>query len=135
MPEGNIIRLMDFLAEVGQSQGVMVFKATLEYARKGIPINLEAFSPPQVIVQSPDERAIYLFDKDTMYKEHCLLRDVQDRGGHHICKLSTTDRAVVLPRDAFTLRPPDQSFFNQKFSVSRILHLRLRRLVYSRKSG
>lgn len=123
MPEDNNIRLMDFLAEVGQLQGVMIFKATLDYAREGIPINLEAFTPPWVTVQPLDERAVYLFDKDTMYKERYSLRDVQDRDGHHICKLSTTNRAVVLPRDAFKSRPPDQIFFNQKSSVSRIVHL------------
>lgn len=130
MPEGNNTRLMGSLAELAKSQGVMVFKATLDYARKGIPINLEAFTPPWTIIQPQDERGVYVFDKDTTYRQHCSLRDVQDHDGQHICTLSTTDRGVVLPRNAFASRPPDQIFFNQKVGVSRIMYLWLRGLSF-----
>ena len=103
---------------------MMVFKATLDYARKGIPINLETFAPPWVAAQSAqplDERAVYVFDKDTVYKQHCSLRDVQDHDGQHICTSSAVDREAILPRNAFTSRPPDQIFFDRKFSVGRIV--------------
>lgn len=125
MLEDNGSRLMDFFVELGQSQGVMVFKASLEYARKGLPIYLEAFAPSRVTVQPLDGGAVHVFDKDTMYKQHCLLKDVQDRDGQHICTVSTTNSEVVLPRNAFTSRPPDKTFFNQKFSVSRVVPSRL----------
>lgn len=121
--EGSDIRLMDSLVELGQSQGVMVLKATLDYARKGMPINLEALVPPWVKVQPLGGRAAYVFDKDTMYKQHCSLRDIQGHDGQHICTSSTMDRWAILPRNAFASRPPDQIFFNQKFSVSRIVYL------------
>jgi len=116
--EGNDTRLVDFLVELGRSQGVMVLKATLEYARKGLPINLEAFAPPWVVIQPLGERAIQVFDKDTMYKQSCTLKDIHDHGGQHICTVSTTNKGVVLPADAFTSRPPDHIFFNQKYIVS-----------------
>ena len=103
----------------------MVFKATLDYARKGIPINLEAFTPPWVTVQPLGKKAIYVFDKDTMYKQRCSLRNVQDHDGNHICSLSTINREVVLPRNAFASRPPEHTFFSQKYSVSRTAYLRL----------
>jgi len=109
---------MDFLAELGQSQGVMVCKATLEYARKGMAINLEAFAPPWVTLQPLGERAVHIFDKDTMYKECCALTDIYDHSGQHICTVSPTNRGVVLPRNAFTSRPPNHVFFNKKFAVS-----------------
>lgn len=116
--EGNDARLMDFLAELGQSQGVMVLKATLEYARKGVPINLEAFTPPWVIIHPLCERTFQVFDKDTMYKESCTLRDIRDHNGQHICTVSTTSKGIILPADAFTSRPPDHVFFNQEPKVS-----------------
>jgi len=116
--EGNDTRLVDFLVELGQSQGVMVLKATLDYARMGLPINLEAFTPPWVVIQPLGERAIQVFDKDTMYKQRCTLRDIHDHGGQPICTVSTTNKEVVLPADAFTSRPPDHVFFSQRFIVS-----------------
>ena len=118
MLEGNDTRLVDFLAELGKSQGVMVLKATLEYARKGLPINLEAFTPQWVVIQPLGERAVQIFDKDTMYKQSCILRNICDRDGQHICTASTTSKGVVLPADAFTSRPPDHVFFNRKPIVS-----------------
>jgi len=116
--EGNDARLMDFLAEPGQSQGVMVLKATLEYARKGLPINLEAFTPPWVVIHPLGETAVQVFDKDTMYKQSCTLKDICDHNGQHICTISTTNKGVILPADAFASRPPDHTFFNRKFIVS-----------------
>jgi hypothetical protein len=56
--EGNHKRLM------------MVFKAALKYSREGMPIHLEAFTPPWVTNRPLGERAAYLFDKNTMYKQH-----------------------------------------------------------------
>jgi hypothetical protein len=135
MPGDNDIRLMDFLAELGRSQGVMVFKATLDYARKGIPINLEAFIPPWATVQPLDERAVYAFDKDTMYKQRCLLRDVQDHSGQRVCTLSTIDREAILPRNVFTSRSPNQIFFNQRLGVSRIVYVVAETVVHSCKLG
>lgn len=120
--EGNDTRLANFLAELGKSQGVMVFTATLDYARKGVPINLEAFTPPWVAVQPLGGRAVYLFDKDTMYKQSCALRDIYDRDGLRICTVSTTNRGTVLPHDAFASRPPAHVFFSQKLSVSILAH-------------
>jgi len=121
--EGNDTRLVNVLAELGQSRGIMVFKATLDYARQGIPIYLNAFTPPWVTIQPLDERAVYVFDKDTMYKQRCSLWDIQDRDGQLICSLSTTNRALVLPHNAFTSRPPGHIFFSQNFSVSSCVYL------------
>ena len=127
--------LMDFLAELGQSQGVMVFKAILNYSRKGIPINLEALGPPWMTTQPLDERATYVFDRDTIYDQHCSLRDIQDSDGQHVCTLSTTNGGAVLPRNAFTSRLPNQVFFNQKSSVSRVLSVIEASIVHHRKLG
>ena len=112
---------MDFLAQLGQSQGVMVFKATLDYARKGMPINMEAFTPPWVTIQPLGERAVQVFDKDTMCRQCCTLRDIYDHDGQHICTVSTANRGVVLPVNALTSRPPDHVFSNQKSTVSVLL--------------
>ena len=134
--EGNDTRLMDFLAELGQSQGVMVFKARLDYARKGMPINIEAFTPPWVTIQPLGERTVQVLDKDTMYRQCCRLKDIYDHDGRRVCTVSAANREVVLPSNAFTSRPPDHVFFNQKFDVSMVA----RRLIegaatHSTKSG
>ena len=131
MLEGNDTRLMNFLAEPGGSQGVMVFEATLDYARKGMPINLEAFTPPWVTIQPLGERTVYIFDKDTMYKQHCVLRNIYDCDGHHICTVSTAKKRAILPRNALTSQPPDHVFFNQKFIVSILVHVQFRGLPFT----
>jgi hypothetical protein len=114
----------------------MVFKATLDYARKGMPINLEAFTPPWVGIQPASERAVQVFDKDTMYKESCTLRDIYDHDGQRICTVSTTNKRVVLPANAVISRPPDHVFFGQKFTVSVLVHrLTVGATVHSDKSG
>ena len=128
--EGNGTRLMNILAKPGRSQDVMVFKAILDYTRKGIPIYLEAFTPPRVIIQPLGKRAIYVFDKDLMYEQHFSLRDVRDHDGQQICTVSTTNRGVILPSNALTSRPPDRISFDQKFSVSGIVQLRLRGISF-----
>ena len=66
---------MHFFVELWESQGAALFKTTLDYAQKGIPINLEC-----VTVQPLDERGVYVFDKNTVYKQQCSLRDIQDHG-------------------------------------------------------
>lgn len=114
----------------------MVLKATLDYARKGLPINLEPFNPPWVTIQPLGETAVHVFDKDTTYKQHCTLRDICDHDGQCICAVSTTDKGVVLPADAFTSRPPDHVFFNQKFTVSIVVRqLIVGTATHSSKSG
>ena len=134
--EGNDTHLVDFLTEPGRSQGVMVLMATLDYARKGLPINLEAFTPPWVVIQPLGERAIQVFDKDTMYRQSCTLMNIRDRNGQHICTVSSTNKGIVLPADAFTSRPPDHVFFNQKFIVSVfVCWLNVGAATHSSKSG
>lgn len=120
--EGNDVRLMDFLAGPGQLQGVTVLRATLYYARKGMPLNLEPYVPPWVTIPPLGEAAVQVFDKDTMYKEHCTLKEIRDHHGQHICTVSAANKGIVIPANAITSRPPDHSFFNQKFTVSILMH-------------
>lgn len=123
--EGNYERHIDFLAKLGESQDILVFKATLEYVRKGMPIYLEAFTPQWVGMRPLGERAIYLFDKDTMYKQQLMLKDISDPHGRLICMVSDANKEAVFPSDAFTSRPPNHIFFNQRFRVSIVVHLGL----------
>jgi hypothetical protein len=102
----------------------MVFKATLEYVRKGMPINLEPFAQSWVATRPFGDRAIYVFDKDTMYGQKCTLKDIHDLHGRPICTASTANKGAVFPRDAFTLQPPDHVFFNQRCLVSMTTRLR-----------
>lgn len=125
MLEGNYTRVLDFFANLGESQGVSVLEATLEYIRKGMPINLEAFTLPWVTIGPLGERTLYVFDKDTMYKQRCTLKNVCDPNGRRVCAVSTTNKGAIFPRNAFTSRPPNHTFFNPRFLVSRIAHLRL----------
>ena len=128
--ESNHGRLMDSLAKLGEPQGVAVFKATLEYTRKGIPINLEAFTPQWVTIKPLGERSFYLFDKDTMYKEECTLKDIHDIHGQLVCSAFTANKSTVLPPNAFTSQPPNHTFFNHRPRVSIILHPCSRRLLF-----
>ena len=118
--EGNYARVFDFFAKLGEPQGVLVFEATLEYTRKGMSINLEAFTPPWVTIQPLGEKTVYVFDKDTMYKQQCTLKNVCDPHGRRICAASTTNKELVFPRDAFTSRPPNHTFFKPRFRVSEL---------------
>jgi hypothetical protein len=120
---GNYTRVLDFFAKLGESRGVLAFEATLEYTRKGVPINLEAFTPPWVAIQPLGNRAVYVFDKDTMYKQQSTLKNIYDPRGRRVCAVSTTNESAVLPRDAFTSRPPNDTLFNPRFRVSKIVLL------------
>ena len=131
MLEGNYERISDFFAQLGESPGVLVLKATLIYVRKGVPIHLEAFSPPWVVTQPLGRRAVYLFDKDTIFEQRCTLRDVYDPYGHRICAVSTTNKSAVFPHDAFSSRPPDHTFFKPIAPVSGIAHLYLRMSLFT----
>lgn len=128
-------RLVDFLAELAEPQGVLVFKASLDYIRRGLPINLRALPLPAVSTQPHDLRAIYAFDKDTTFEQLYSLRNVQDRAGQRVCGSSITNEEIVLPRNAFASRLPDHVSFNPKLSVSRAVHSQPRSHSYSRKLG
>ena len=130
MLEGSYERLLNFFGKLGESQGVLVFEATLEYIRMGMAFNLEAFTPPWVTIRPSNQRAVYVFDKDTMYQQQCMLRNVYNIYGHRVCAASTANKGAVLPRDAFTSRPPDHIFFNERVRVSGIAHLRRRVLLF-----
>lgn len=118
MLEGNYARVLDSFAKRGEPQGVLVFEATLEYTRKGLPINMGAFTPPWVTAKPLSKRAVYVFDKDTMIKQQSILKNVRDLRGRRLCAVSATNEGAVLPRNAFTSRPPDHTLFSQRFRVS-----------------
>lgn len=113
---------------------MLAFGATLEYIRKGMPIKMEAFSPPWVTIHPLGERAVYVFDKDTMSEQQCTLKDVKDYHGRRICTIYTTKKELVLPRDAFTSRPPNHTFFNT-FRVSGTAYLCRRVIAHAHDQG
>lgn len=116
--EDNVTRLVDFLAGLGESQGVIVFKASLDFVRRGLPVNLRVLPLPELSTQPYDQRAIYAFDNDTTFEQRYSLRDVQDRTGQRVCASSITNKQIVLPRNAFISRSPDHVSFNPTLSVS-----------------
>ena len=117
--ENNYTRVSDFFAKHGEPHGVLAFEATLEYTRKGLPINMEAFTPPWVSTKPTSKKAVYVFDKDTMFKQQSILKNVRDSRGRRMCAVSATNEYAILPPNAFTSRPPNHTLFNQRFRVSK----------------
>ena len=127
--EGNCSRLMDFFTSLGEApQGIMVLKATLEYVRKGMPINLEPFTPPL----PSDKNTTYIFDKDTACEQQCILKNIYDSRGRLICAISALNMGAVLPRNAFASQLADHTRFNQRCLVSLAADSRFRNRRSSR---